>query len=130
MVRRGRWALLLGFVPIVLVLACVGTRSIQGPVDGRAVLDDGADRDDLVARLRCRGYGVHGAHRTDEEIRVWTVMAVTALASALFAWIAPTRIGMWAGFVYPSLMITMPWIGIAADRKAQTLRREEQEVGS
>jgi ankyrin repeat protein len=71
MARRGRWALLVGFVPIVLVLACVGTRSIQGPVRGRAALYDGVERDDLVARLRCQGYGIHGAHRTDEELRVF-----------------------------------------------------------
>lgn len=69
--RAGRRALLFCCVSVVLVLAGVGTRSIQGPVRGRAVLGDGVDRDDLVARLRCQGYGIHGAHRTDQEFRVF-----------------------------------------------------------
>jgi ankyrin repeat protein len=64
-------ALLAGFVPIALVLAFMGMRSIQGPVRGRAVPRDGVERNDLVARLRCQGYGIHGAHRTDEKFRVF-----------------------------------------------------------
>jgi len=71
MERRTRLGLYVGLVPLCLLAACVGPRSVQGPVRGGVQLSDGAVHDDLVARLRCRGWGIHGTHRTDEEFRTF-----------------------------------------------------------
>jgi hypothetical protein len=48
-------------VPLLALFACVGPRSIQGPVRGGTVLSDGATRNDLAARLRCHQPGIQGA---------------------------------------------------------------------
>jgi ankyrin repeat protein len=68
---RGRRVLIAALVPIAAVAACVGSRSLQGPVRGRAELSDGARPDDLVAHLDCRGGGIHGTHRADQALRVF-----------------------------------------------------------
>jgi hypothetical protein len=57
--RLGRLALWTALIPIVGLLACVGPRSLQGPVRGGALLSDGAPRRDVVARLRCFQSGIH-----------------------------------------------------------------------
>jgi ankyrin repeat protein len=79
--RRGRRTLLVCLTPLALALACVGPRSFQGPVRGRALTSDGVEQGDLVARLRCQGYGIHGAHGTDVETRVFRERFLF-----LFAW--------------------------------------------
>ncbi len=69
--RRGRLALWIVLVPVVGLLACVGPRSIQGPVRGGAALSDGATQGDVVARLRCFQSGIHGAIGASEELRAF-----------------------------------------------------------
>ncbi|NNF08026.1 MAG: DUF1211 domain-containing protein [Candidatus Eisenbacteria bacterium] len=59
---------------------------------------------------------------THEEIASWTTMALTGLVSALLALLAPAKLGVWAGFVYPTLCISMPSIGIYYAKKAERLR--------
>jgi ankyrin repeat protein len=68
-VHRRLWIGVL--LPLAAVAACVGPRSVQGPIRGGVALADAAERDDLVARLRCQGHGIHGAHTTDTESRVF-----------------------------------------------------------
>jgi hypothetical protein len=65
--------------------------------------------------------------RTNEEIVTWMVMALTALASALVAGIAPPRVGVWAGFVYPTLMVTMPSVSMVYARRAAALARPDRD---
>ena len=65
-----RVLLLLGIgLPLLLAAYLVGSGSIQGPVRGRVELSDAAARDDLVVRLYCTSYLIHGAGRSDEEVR-------------------------------------------------------------
>lgn len=71
MARRLRHGLWIALVPLLAVLACVGPRSIQGPVRGGAALSDGATRDDLAARLRCRQSGIHGSVGASETLRAF-----------------------------------------------------------
>jgi uncharacterized membrane protein len=65
--------------------------------------------------------------RTDEEICGWLTMAFTGVVSALVAWIAPPRIGIWAGFVYTTLAVSMPWIAVHHERKVKRLQRAAPE---
>ena len=58
--------LLLAFLPF----AGDARAGFQGPIRGRIELADGAPHDDVVVRLSCRAYGIHGTHRTDRELRV------------------------------------------------------------
>ncbi len=58
-------------VPLALLVAWVGPRSVQGPVQGRVTPSDEIARDDVVARLRCHAYGIHGAHRASQQLRVF-----------------------------------------------------------
>jgi ankyrin repeat protein len=69
--RLGRLALWTALIPIVGLLACVGPRSLQGPVRGGALLSDGAPRRDVVARLRCFQSGIHGGVGASEALRVF-----------------------------------------------------------
>jgi uncharacterized membrane protein len=56
--------------------------------------------------------------RTAEEIAGWTVIAVTGLVSALFARVMPPRIGVFAGFAYATLAVSMTLVSILYDKKA------------
>jgi ankyrin repeat protein len=71
MARRFRYWPWIVLVPLLALFACVGPRSIQGPVRGGAVLSDGATRDDLAARLRCHQSGIHGAVGASEALRAF-----------------------------------------------------------
>ena len=51
------------------------------------------------------------------------VMAATGVASALAAALLPTHLGIWAGFVYPTLIVTMPAIAVRYRREAERLQR-------
>jgi len=68
--RRRRW-LWIVWVPLLGLLACVGPRSLQGPVRGGAVLSDGAAKPDVVARLRCHQWGIHGTVGASQALRVF-----------------------------------------------------------
>ncbi len=55
---------------------------------------------------------------TTQQVTVWTVMAATGLASAAFAAVTPAGVGVWAGFVYSSLPVTMPLLARRYAKKA------------
>lgn len=59
--------------------------------------------------------------RTRQAIRSWSVLAATGAASALWALLLPAAWGVWAGFVYMQLAVTMPWLAVRAERQAQAL---------
>jgi ankyrin repeat protein len=71
MKRLGRLALWITLIPLVGLLACVGPRSLQGPVHGGVELSDGAPQRDVVARLRCFQSGIHGGIGASEAFRVF-----------------------------------------------------------
>lgn len=50
------------------------------------------------------------------------ILAGTGMTSALFAWLVPPALGVWAGFIYMTLPITMSVAGIRYGRKVQALR--------
>jgi uncharacterized membrane protein len=58
--------------------------------------------------------------RTRHEITSHLVLATTGLASALVAAVLPPKLGVWAGFVYMTLNITMP---VTATRHARQIDR-------
>ena len=60
--------------------------------------------------------------RTNEEIAIWTTMAITGAISVIFAWLMPTRIGIWTGFIYSSLCLTMPAIAIYYAKKIEKVK--------
>jgi len=66
---------------------------------------------DAVERLRTR----HG-------VASHSVMAATGIASALLAGVAPDRLGVWAGFVYMTLPVTMAVLGVRYGRRAERLQ--------
>ena len=59
---------------------------------------------------------------TNEEIIIWSVQAVTGLISACFAWLMPSRIAVFAGFVYVTFPITMPTVAIYFSRKVEKVQ--------
>ncbi len=59
-----------GFLACAGIAGVVFAGSVQGPVRGSVELEDGAAVDDIVVRLVCLGYILHGASRSDEEVRV------------------------------------------------------------
>jgi len=65
---------------------------------------------DARERLKVRG-----------EIAAFGTMALTGLASALLAWLAPPWVGIWAGFVYSTLPVSMPLVSAAYDRRVRRL---------
>jgi len=60
--------------------------------------------------------------RTRQEIALHSVLAATGLASALAAALLPTAVGVWAGFVYTTLPITMSVVASRYSRAADRLR--------
>lgn len=54
---------------------------------------------------------------TRYEIVHWLTLAATGLASALYAWLVPEPYSVLAGFVYSTLAITLPVLGIRYDAK-------------
>ena len=55
--------------------------------------------------------------KTMGNIISFLVQACSGLISAVFAWIMPTSIGIFAGFVYMLLPIVMPFVGIYYSKK-------------
>jgi uncharacterized membrane protein len=62
--------------------------------------------------------------RTGQEITAHAVLGATGLVSALVAGLLPTRLGIWAGFVYMILPVTMPLLALRYGRRADRLRAE------
>jgi len=59
--------------------------------------------------------------KTKSEINSWVVLALTGLASAVFAMAMPVRLAVLAGFVYATLPITMPVVSTMYKRKERAL---------
>lgn len=60
--------------------------------------------------------------RTRHKVESWAVMLATGLLSALWAGVMPDPLGVFAGFVYATLALTMP---IQATRQERQARRLE-----
>lgn len=59
---------------------------------------------------------------TRREIGMSLVLAATAVASALFAWLMPPTIAVYAGFVYMTLPVSMPIAALRFERRIAPLR--------
>jgi uncharacterized membrane protein len=59
--------------------------------------------------------------KTREDMVSFGVLATTGLVSSIWAALLPAQWGIWAGFCYCTLPISMPLIAIAYDRKARRL---------
>ena len=60
--------------------------------------------------------------KTREDAVSFGVLATTGLASCLWAGLLPLRWGIWAGFWYFTLLISMPLVVVIYGRKAQRLK--------
>jgi uncharacterized membrane protein len=65
--------------------------------------------------------------RTRHQITLNLVLAATGLVSALCAAVLPSDLGIWAGFVYTTLPVTMPLVASRHARQADRLRRNGVE---
>jgi uncharacterized membrane protein len=65
--------------------------------------------------------------RTREEVISFSVLATTALLSCLWAGLLPQNWGVWAGFWYATLPISMPMVAVVYDRKARRLAGAPQQ---
>jgi uncharacterized membrane protein len=65
---------------------------------------------------------------TDAEIVTWSIMSLTGLVSALFAITMPLKMSAFAGFIYMTLPVTIPYISIHYDRKAKSLLAETDDA--
>jgi len=91
----------LGFAAQMGLLALLHARALR-------VADD--LRLDAVERLRTR-----------QEVIMNLVLAGTGVVSALFAWLMPPGVAVWAGFVYMTLPITMPLLAVRYARKVDAI---------
>jgi uncharacterized membrane protein len=62
---------------------------------------------------------------TRREIGMSLILAGTAIASALFAWLMPDKIAIFAGFVYMTLPISMPVAALRYERGIAPLREHQ-----
>jgi ankyrin repeat protein len=67
-IRRTSQLLLL----IAVLACCLGARRVQGPIWGTVEASDGTAVQDIVVRLRCASYLLHGAGPSDLETRIVT----------------------------------------------------------
>jgi uncharacterized membrane protein len=66
--------------------------------------------------------------KTREEVTAWSILAVTGLASALMALITPDRIAVYSGFMYNTLIISMPVSSIMYNKKLKALESEPSQT--
>ncbi len=64
--------------------------------------------------------------KTEEDFMTWLVQSVTALASAFFAWIMPPKIAVFAGFIYLTFPVTMPYVGLKYEKKIKKLEDKKE----
>lgn len=55
--------------------------------------------------------------KTNSEIAAWLTLSLTGFVSAVLAWLLPPNIALISGFLYLTLPITMPSVGIYYSRK-------------
>ena len=65
--------------------------------------------------------------RTRQAIAEHLALGSTGLASAAWALIFPPRVGLFAGFLYMTLPMSMPWLAIRYNRRINTLRERSAE---
>jgi hypothetical protein len=58
---------------------------------------------------------------TREEIASYGVLSATGLGSALFAALTPTDLGIWSGFFYSTLAVSMPAVASVYAKRAERL---------
>ncbi len=58
--------------------------------------------------------------KTKMEIGFSTILALTGLASAIFAWLTPLSLGVFAGFMYMTLPVSMSMLGARYSKKLKT----------
>lgn len=61
---------------------------------------------------------------TRSEIYGWTIMAISGVISALFAWLVPGDFKAFAGFIYFILPIAMPINAIYFEKRIEPLREQ------
>lgn len=59
---------------------------------------------------------------TRADVMMSLILAATGTASAVFAWLTPPSFGIWAGFVYMTLPVTMTIAGFHYGRRSDALR--------
>ncbi|MCB0806773.1 MAG: DUF1211 domain-containing protein [Bacteroidales bacterium] len=59
--------------------------------------------------------------RTQSEIYQWSVASLTGLSSAMFALLMPINMGVFSGFFYSTLAISMPFVSIFFWKKLKKL---------
>jgi len=62
--------------------------------------------------------------RAREEMVSFAAMAGTAMVSALFAWLMPLQVGVWAGFIYCALPVILPLVSVRYSRQVARLKAE------
>jgi uncharacterized membrane protein len=60
---------------------------------------------------------------TRGEIVFWAILSLTGFLSAMFAWLMPVRIGIFAGFIYFNLPVSM---NLAAFRLMQNVKKTQE----
>jgi uncharacterized membrane protein len=60
--------------------------------------------------------------RTREDIWSSVILAGTGFASAIFAWVMPIKIGIFAGFIYMNLPVMLPILAVLYERKIKKLK--------
>jgi hypothetical protein len=68
--------------------------------------------------------------KTREEIISFGVLAATALISCLWAGLLPHSWGVWAGFWYATLPVSMSLVAVIYDRKARRLAGAQASTSS
>ncbi len=59
---------------------------------------------------------------TNSEIALWSVLTITGMSSALFALLLPPQIGIFAGFIYFNLPISMNLVAFIYKKKIRKLK--------
>ena len=62
---------------------------------------------------------------TNGETVLWAILAITGFSSGVFAWVMPPKIGIFAGFIYFNLPISMNVTAFQLSRKVKKLQAKE-----
>jgi uncharacterized membrane protein len=63
--------------------------------------------------------------KTREEIATWSILSLTGFMSAVMAMVTPSRIAVYSGFLYSTLMISLPISATIYKQKLKKLRERE-----
>ncbi len=98
----------IGFMVLNLLMAMLYVRALRATDELRL---------DIVEQRSARG-----------EIVSYVVLAATGAVSALWATLLPAQIAVYAGFVYTTLGVSMPWAAIVQSRAVERLAAAEREA--